>query len=430
MTRARSLSRLANSQAFTVDGDLDVGINSTSPSSKLDVDGDINVTGVITATSFYGDGSNLVGIATTSLELPAASEGEALIYENSAWVAGPAIVDYRYIGGNGGDSSVYTVPTGFSLWTPEFNTSDTTTSPAADITLTNSNRTATSTSSSSKMVISTTAKSTGKWYWEVRPTVITTIDNFTGIVTNINAGFPGATGSGGIGFRRNGNSPSFNDAGATINYFSGNYLPWNANDVIQIAIDLDNKKLWYGVNNTWENSGDPSAGTGEFWNNWTGTPDFYLAHRLYGNTDSIDLVGYAATGGTLVGSYTIDNLDDVDTSTVAPVDGQALVWDNGTSKWKPGIATNAQGLTGNPSISVTDITATGNVSIAGTLTYEDVTNVDSIGIITAQSGIDVTGGGINVTGVVTATSFSGDGSNLTGISTVSNATAMSIIFGL
>ena len=91
-------------------------------------------------------------------------------------------------------------------------------------------------------------------------------------------------------------------------------------------------------------------------------------------------------------------------------------------------ATNAEGLTGNPTISVTDITATGNVSIAGTLTYEDVTNVDSIGIITAQSGIDVTSGdinvgsattitdgGLNVTGVITATSFSGDGSQLQGI---------------
>ena len=83
---------------------------------------------------------------------------------------------------------------------------------------------------------------------------------------------------------------------------------------------------------------------------------------------------------------------------------------------------NATGLTGNPSISVTDITAIGNVSIAGTLTYEDVTNVDSIGIITAQSGIDVTSGGINVTGVVTATSFSGDGTNLTNLPAVSGVT--------
>ena len=43
-------------------------------------------------------------------------------------------------------------------------------------------------------------------------------------------------------------------------------------------------------------------------------------------------------------------------------------------------------------------TFSGNVSIGGTLTYEDVTNVDSIGIVTARNGIKVTGGGIDVTG--------------------------------
>jgi hypothetical protein len=50
------------------------------------------------------------------------------------------------------------------------------------------------------------------------------------------------------------------------------------------------------------------------------------------------------------------------------------------------------------------LTVTGNVSIAGTLTYDDVTNVDSIGLITARTGIQVLAGGINVVGVVTATS--------------------------
>jgi len=44
----------------------------------------------------------------------------------------------------------------------------------------------------------------------------------------------------------------------------------------------------------------------------------------------------------------------------------------------------------------------GNVSVAGTLTYEDVTNVDSIGLITARNGIVVNSGGINATGVITA----------------------------
>ena len=39
----------------------------------------------------------------------------------------------------------------------------------------------------------------------------------------------------------------------------------------------------------------------------------------------------------------------------------------------------------------------GNVSIAGTLTYEDVKSVDSVGIITAQTGIKVTAGGIDIT---------------------------------
>ena len=60
--------------------------------------------------------------------------------------------------------------------------------------------------------------------------------------------------------------------------------------------------------------------------------------------------------------------------------------------------------------SQTKIDFPGDVGIAGTLTYEDVTNVDSIGVITARSGIDVTGGTIT-----------GDGSGLTGISGFSTA---------
>jgi hypothetical protein len=83
-------------------------------------------------------------------------------------------------------------------------------------------------------------------------------------------------------------------------------------------------------------------------------------------------------------------------------------------------ATTSFGLSGSPNITVGNVTGaaatfTGNVSIAGTLTYEDVTNVDSIGVITARSGIVVSAGGINATGVVTATSFSGSGANLTGL---------------
>ena len=51
---------------------------------------------------------------------------------------------------------------------------------------------------------------------------------------------------------------------------------------------------------------------------------------------------------------------------------------------------------------VTDAKFNGTVGIAGTLTYEDVTNIDAIGIITARAGINVSGGTIT-----------GDGSGLT-----------------
>ncbi len=57
-------------------------------------------------------------------------------------------------------------------------------------------------------------------------------------------------------------------------------------------------------------------------------------------------------------------------------------------------------LTGSPtftSLNATTGTFSGNVSIGGTLTYEDVTNIDSVGIVTARQGIKVTTGGVDVT---------------------------------
>jgi len=59
-------------------------------------------------------------------------------------------------------------------------------------------------------------------------------------------------------------------------------------------------------------------------------------------------------------------------------------------------------------VTATSANFSGNVSIGGTLTYEDVTNIDSVGLITARSGIDATG-------TVTATTFSGSGSSLTSL---------------
>ena len=46
-------------------------------------------------------------------------------------------------------------------------------------------------------------------------------------------------------------------------------------------------------------------------------------------------------------------------------------------------------------------TFSSQVSIAGTLTYEDVTNIDAVGMVTARTGIKVLAGGANIVGVTT-----------------------------
>ena len=62
MSRARDLSRLSNPTNFTpVASSGRVGLGSTSPTAKL------NVAGIVSATAFYGDGSNLEGVASAGL---------------------------------------------------------------------------------------------------------------------------------------------------------------------------------------------------------------------------------------------------------------------------------------------------------------------------------------------------------------------------
>jgi len=97
-------------------------------------------------------------------------------------------------------------------------------------------------------------------------------------------------------------------------------------------------------------------------------------------------------------------------------------------------ATNASGLTGTPDITIRNLTGVA-ATFTGVLTYEDVTNVDSVGVITARAGIEfgVAGVGGTITadghaefaGVCTATEYYGDGSNLTGISVGISTTSSS-----
>ena len=69
-------------------------------------------------------------------------------------------------------------------------------------------------------------------------------------------------------------------------------------------------------------------------------------------------------------------------------------------------------VTGN--VSGTSGSFSGNVSVGGTLSYGDVTNVDSVGVITARGGIKI-GAGQSVSAVSGIITYYGDGSQLDGI---------------
>tara|TARA_B100001964_G_scaffold88620_1_gene99663 strand:- start:97 stop:1284 length:1188 start_codon:yes stop_codon:yes gene_type:complete len=130
-------------------------------------------------------------------------------------------------------------------------------------------------------------------------------------------------------------------------------------------------------------------------------------------------------GGTMSGVYTGGNFSGVVTATSFSGSGANLTGIDATSIKDSGGNVKVQGNTSGIVITgitsglnvtgvatVTTLSAT-TVSIGGTLTYEDVTNIDSIGIITARSGIRVGGGqSIGSDGVLT---YYGDGSSLTGI---------------
>ena len=114
-----------------------------------------------------------------------------------------------------------------------------------------------------------------------------------------------------------------------------------------------------------------------------------VATRLQ-TSQTIQLSGDATGSGAFDGSSGLNITVDVNTATAA---------DSAT------VATNAQGLTGTPNITVGNIVAadgtfSGDVSIGGTITYTDVTDVNAIGIVTATQGINVTAGGISLAGML------------------------------
>jgi hypothetical protein len=123
------------------------------------------------------------------------------------------------------------------------------------------------------------------------------------------------------------------------------------------------------------------------------------------------------------------------TMTSAATDAE-LTYNSGTNtlsatNFSGTLSGNASGLSGTPDITVRNIIGVG-ATLSGVLTYEDVSNVDSVGVVTARSGIKV-GAGESISPVSGTITYYGDGSNLTGIAaggistTASTPTANTIV---
>ena len=119
-------------------------------------------------------------------------------------------------------------------------------------------------------------------------------------------------------------------------------------------------------------------------------------------TGVITATSFSGSGASLTG---------IDATALKDSGGSVKVQANTSGIVVTGVAT-ATTFSGN----VTGVAATftGNVSVGGVLTYEDVTNVDSVGLITARSGIRI-GAGQSVSAVSGIVTYYGDGSQLSGV---------------
>ena len=151
---------------------------------------------------------------------------------------------------------------------------------------------------------------------------------------------------------------------------------------------------------------------------------------LIGNAETLNFIGVGNTflvngttvdvsiqggGGSGVAS-TITVADESSDTTCFPIFATAATGDiNPKTGSNLTFNSNTGDLTVLGQVAGASGSFTGNVSVGGTLTYDDVTNIDSVGLITARTGIKVLANGINAVGVVTATTFAGSGANLTNL---------------
>jgi hypothetical protein len=177
--------------------------------------------------------------------------------------------------------------------------------PGSSITYSNGDTTFTNSSSGHRSVLSTFAVSTGKWYAEVKIGSLggayPTFGIFDSGDSNFNpATFFTATASG-YGYNSNGAIYHNNSEAAT------GYATWTTGDIIGLALDATNNKIYVSKNGTFQNSANPATGTNGF--SITADKTWYFAgHSNDGGTDPVQNFNFGSGffGTTAVASANAD----------------------------------------------------------------------------------------------------------------------------
>lgn len=126
------------------------------------------------------------------------------------------------------------------------------------------------------LVRATSGKSSGKWYFEIivnNPTASPFALVGIAPLSLATSGYPGGS-SDSYGYYQQAGEKYNNSTAGTFG------AAWSTtNDIIGVAVDLDNGKIWWAKNGAWQGGGDPDAGTGEAYSSISGT--YYPALSLH-----------------------------------------------------------------------------------------------------------------------------------------------------
>ena len=171
-----------------------------------------------------------------------------------------------------------TTTANYGTWNP-LNAFNTTTSSA--------NLNFTMSANNTQSIQGTFGMTSGKWYFESAFTSADVVNLIIGIV--------------GANYSANGSRPytqstgyMYISSGNKINNGSGAAYgsTYTTNDIIGVAVDLDNGKIWFSKNGTWQASGDPAAGTNPA---YTGLSGSFVASVTNGN-DGVNYAGWINCG--------------------------------------------------------------------------------------------------------------------------------------